>query len=528
MRSRCLQGLISSDLTESHRRAGGLRRSAHAAGQVPVRLPDPARRRRPAARRRAGAAARRCCSASRCTGCARRSSSRTRATRFAVAAVLGEGAAARFDLPERAGACRAFDEGLACVDPRLARLGVRVVLPPERIEPALAGARASRRSSPPPTSACGSSLGVPDGSRDLVVERSTLLESGFEELHGVDFAKGCFVGQELTARMKYRGLVAQAPAAGACSRGRRPEPGTIIRHGEREVGEMRSSIDGRGLALLRLDRIAEAAQSAHAAPRRRHRGHAGHARLGRGWALPGARRPSAAASVRSSRASSRSRRNGDCPRAAPRRPDSRARPAGPGGRTRRAAPRAARPRPGPRACARAGARRRGTRRDRRAASISASIPCPSCAADQQDRHRPALAGRRRELEGRLDVAPWPCCGERAEIGLGDHDDVGDLGDAGLHVLQAVAGARLHAEHDRVGRPRRPRSRTGRRPPSRRSPGRRPRASARPPPGSARRARRAGRASPSSARTRPGPRGRPRCGRDRRAAHPRCGARTDRP
>ena len=50
-------------------------------------------------------------------------------------------------------------------------------------------------------------LGVPDGSRDLTVEKSILLEAGFDELNGVDWQKGCYVGQELTARTKYRGLI---------------------------------------------------------------------------------------------------------------------------------------------------------------------------------------------------------------------------------------------------------------------------------------------------------------------------------
>ena len=178
----------------------------------------------------------------------------------ALAAVIGEGIAARFALPERAGACRAFAEGLACVDPRLARLGVRVVLPPERLESAL-----QELGLTPLEPAAYERLrlihGVPDGSRDLAIDKATLLESGFEELHGVDFAKGCFVGQELTARMKYRGLVRKRLLP-VVLKGPPPEPGTIIRHGEREVGEMRSSVDGHGLALLRLDRIAELAQSA--------------------------------------------------------------------------------------------------------------------------------------------------------------------------------------------------------------------------------------------------------------------------
>ena len=45
---------------------------------------------------------------------------------------------------------------------------------------------------------------MPDGSRDLSVEKALLLENGFDELNGVDWQKGCYMGQELTARTKYR------------------------------------------------------------------------------------------------------------------------------------------------------------------------------------------------------------------------------------------------------------------------------------------------------------------------------------
>jgi folate-binding protein YgfZ len=179
--------------------------------------------------------------------------------RFAVAAVLGEGPAGRFDLPERVGACRPLGEGFALIDPRLVQLGVRVLLPPDEIGATLEKTRLARLELEA-YEKMRLTLGVPDGSRDLLVERSTLLESGFEELHGVDFAKGCFVGQELTARMHYRGLVRKRLLP-VVLKGPRPEPGTIIRLDEREAGEMRSSIDGRGLALLRLDRIAEAEQA---------------------------------------------------------------------------------------------------------------------------------------------------------------------------------------------------------------------------------------------------------------------------
>jgi hypothetical protein len=178
---------------------------------------------------------------------------------FAVVALIGEGVAEMLDLPARPGACRALEHGLAFVDPRLVRMGVRALLPAQNAASAIAQLQLDEA----PRAAYERlrlSLGMPDGSRDLIVEKATLLESGFEELNGVDFAKGCFVGQELTARMKYRGLVRKRLLP-VVLKGPRPEPGTIIRLGEREAGEMRSSIDGRGLALLRLDRIAEADQA---------------------------------------------------------------------------------------------------------------------------------------------------------------------------------------------------------------------------------------------------------------------------
>ena len=99
-------------------------------------------------------------------------------------------------------------------------------------------------------------LGVPDGSRDLVPEKSLLLESGFDELNGIDWQKGCYVGQELTARTKYRGLVKKRLLPVRLD-GPTPEPGALIVRDGQEAGEMRSARDGIGLALLRLDAVAE-------------------------------------------------------------------------------------------------------------------------------------------------------------------------------------------------------------------------------------------------------------------------------
>jgi tRNA-modifying protein YgfZ len=177
---------------------------------------------------------------------------------FEVAAVLGDDVAGRLGLPAERGAARALDDGVALIDPRLVGLGGRTLLPRGRTAATLA--KLGFAALPPAAyEQARLALGVPDGSRDLVVERSTLLESGFEELHGVDFKKGCFVGQELTARMKYRGLVRKRlmPVTFA---GPPPAPGTAIRLDGKDAGEIRSSHDGQGIALLRLDQVARAAE----------------------------------------------------------------------------------------------------------------------------------------------------------------------------------------------------------------------------------------------------------------------------
>lgn len=105
------------------------------------------------------------------------------------------------------------------------------------------------------------SLGIPDGAQDMVFDKSLLLEFGFEALGGVDFKKGCYVGQEVTARTKYRGQVKKALYQVSALSGTLPAAGTEIRAGEVVVGEMHSSIGGKGLALLRMAELDEAIKS---------------------------------------------------------------------------------------------------------------------------------------------------------------------------------------------------------------------------------------------------------------------------
>ncbi len=97
-------------------------------------------------------------------------------------------------------------------------------------------------------------LGLPDGARDLEADRTVLLEAGFDELGGVSWTKGCYMGQELTARTKYRGLVKRRLVPVAIE-GAMPAPGTPVLRNGTEVGTMRSGRDGLGLALLRLEAL---------------------------------------------------------------------------------------------------------------------------------------------------------------------------------------------------------------------------------------------------------------------------------
>ena len=149
-------------------------------------------------------------------------------------------------------------EVVAFADPRLAALGWRIIGRRAGLEAALqaAGYRMA------PVADCERrriALGVPD-SADIVPETTFPLDCNFEELNGVDFKKGCYVGQELTARMKHRASARKRflPVSADVEL---PAPGTTVTLGEAPIGELKSSIDRQGLALIRLDRLGEAKEA---------------------------------------------------------------------------------------------------------------------------------------------------------------------------------------------------------------------------------------------------------------------------
>lgn len=174
---------------------------------------------------------------------------------WTVAAAWGLDAAQACGLGGERGAARPFGAGVAFIDPRLAELGVRILAP--HGAPLPSGATVSLQAYARHRVATG----VPEGARDLLVEKSILLECGFDELAGVDWQKGCYVGQELTARTKYRGLIKKRLLPVAIA-GEAPEPGAIVTLDGTEAGEIRSVYPALeperevlGLALLRIENL---------------------------------------------------------------------------------------------------------------------------------------------------------------------------------------------------------------------------------------------------------------------------------
>lgn len=170
-----------------------------------------------------------------------------------VALAWGEGTAEALGLEPEPGVAVPFAGGLAYMDPRLPEAGARLLLPAASAKTALqeAGFRLGVREQ---HEALRISLGLPAGARDMEVEKAILLENGFDELGGVDWRKGCYLGQELTARTKYRGLVKKRLLP-VRYEGPPLKPGTPIMRGERILGEIRSSLEGQALALLRLEAL---------------------------------------------------------------------------------------------------------------------------------------------------------------------------------------------------------------------------------------------------------------------------------
>ena len=146
--------------------------------------------------------------------------------------------------------------GLCYADPRLAALGWRIILPPHLTKEAAADLGATLAGADT-YDAHRIALGVPRGGEDFAYDGTFPHEADMDQLAGVDFDKGCYVGQEVVSRVEHRASARNRIVPIAYDEFA-PSSGLPIMAGDKQVGYLGSTAKGRGLALLRLDRLEDA------------------------------------------------------------------------------------------------------------------------------------------------------------------------------------------------------------------------------------------------------------------------------
>jgi folate-binding protein YgfZ len=144
--------------------------------------------------------------------------------------------------------------GLVAQDPRLPALGWRAIVAAEDagefVQEAVESYHAHRIA-----------LGVPEGGKDFIFGDAFPHEALMDELHGVDFDKGCYVGQEVVSRMQHRGTARTRIVPVAYLDGVVAMEGAEVTAGGKTLGQTGSAANGRGLVMIRLDRAADALQA---------------------------------------------------------------------------------------------------------------------------------------------------------------------------------------------------------------------------------------------------------------------------
>jgi tRNA-modifying protein YgfZ len=145
---------------------------------------------------------------------------------------------------------------LTFADPRDPALGWRILVP-EQLAPKVASLIGADLVDSTAYDAHRIASGVPRGGLDFIYGDAFPHETNMDRLHGVDFDKGCYVGQEVVSRMQHRGT-ARTRTVKVLLDGPAPEAGTPVLAGDKPVGTMGSAANGAGLALLRIDRAVDA------------------------------------------------------------------------------------------------------------------------------------------------------------------------------------------------------------------------------------------------------------------------------
>lgn len=145
---------------------------------------------------------------------------------------------------------------LAFADPRHSELGYRILIP-ENLKQKLSNLIGAELVDAADYEAHRIALGVPRGGLDFMYSDAFPHETNMDRLAGVDFDKGCYVGQEVVSRMQHRGT-ARTRSVKVLLEDSSPEAGVSVMAGDKPVGTMGSSAKGKGIALVRIDRVADA------------------------------------------------------------------------------------------------------------------------------------------------------------------------------------------------------------------------------------------------------------------------------
>ncbi|GAB5390021.1 MAG: folate-binding protein YgfZ [Alphaproteobacteria bacterium] len=167
-------------------------------------------------------------------------------------AVIGQGASDLFELGDQPGDGRTWDGGMVAIDPRLPAMGVRLILP------AGTGFASLARIDADDADMDAYELHrirhcIPKAGPDLQVERTILLEANIDRLNGIDWRKGCYMGQELTARTHYRGLIKRRFYPVSTDEPIATEVIDIVNEKGRTIGELLSFSGNDAIARLKID-----------------------------------------------------------------------------------------------------------------------------------------------------------------------------------------------------------------------------------------------------------------------------------
>ncbi|MBC6444743.1 MAG: folate-binding protein YgfZ [Alphaproteobacteria bacterium GM202ARS2] len=169
--------------------------------------------------------------------------------RYAVAVAFGESLSYdTFQLTPQEGHTHHKDGSIFYVDPRAAVGGVRILVDATRALDALA-----LSTDPEPYTQWRIRHVLPQGTPDFIPERSLLLDNNADTLHGIDWHKGCYIGQEVTARMYHRGKKKRTLCCVPMVAPATPPPYPCpMKHNNETIGEIRLVSGGYGLANVTL------------------------------------------------------------------------------------------------------------------------------------------------------------------------------------------------------------------------------------------------------------------------------------